>query len=105
MCQQRKDSVYVCELCQNHHKGVGLTSSIENGRISSLPSVETVSLDAKLSCQMPCRQGKVCNLNHFNQPCACVVVYVYMPCAEQFLCHMNQYITLVYRHVWILVLL
>lgn len=101
----------MCELCQNHHKGVGLTSSIENGRMSSLPSVETVSLDAKLSCQMPCRQGKVCNLNHFKQPCvvtctnsscildcnllcACVVVYVYMPCAEQFLCHKNQYIAL-----------
>ncbi|KAM5560993.1 rhodanese-like domain-containing protein 6 [Rosa sericea] len=53
---QRKGSVYVCELCQNHHKGVGL-SSIENGGISSLPSVETVSSDTKLSCQVPCRQA------------------------------------------------
>nr|XP_011466188.1 PREDICTED: rhodanese-like domain-containing protein 6 isoform X2 [Fragaria vesca subsp. vesca] len=53
---QRKGSVYVCELCQNHHKGVGLTS-IEILGISSLPSVETVSSDAKLSCQVPCRQA------------------------------------------------
>ncbi|XP_050383340.1 rhodanese-like domain-containing protein 6 isoform X2 [Argentina anserina] len=54
---QRKGSVFTCELCHNHHKGVGLTSSIVNDEISSLPSADTASSDTKLSCQVPCRQA------------------------------------------------
>ncbi|KAM2182809.1 hypothetical protein COP2_034134 [Malus domestica] len=56
---QRKGSVYVCELCQNHHKGVRLISSTENGRLSSTPQqieTETVSSDAKPLPQLPWRQ-------------------------------------------------
>ncbi|CAB4315769.1 unnamed protein product [Prunus armeniaca] len=59
-CQQRKGSVYVCELCKNHHKGVELVSSSENGRLSSIPQEierETVSSDAKPSPQLPWRQA------------------------------------------------
>ncbi|KAM5560995.1 hypothetical protein ABKV19_021885 [Rosa sericea] len=97
-CQQRKGSVYVCELCQNHHKGVGL-SSIENGGISSLPSVETVSSDTKLSCQVPCRQGKVRNLNHFERPCvltsintSCIWILTYcVPVCIVMYIHKNQH--------------
>ncbi|KAL6278474.1 hypothetical protein ACE6H2_022075 [Prunus campanulata] len=57
---QRKGSVYVCELCKNHHKGVELVSSSENGRLSSMPQQierETVSSDAKPSSQLPWRQA------------------------------------------------
>lgn len=72
LSQQRKGSVYVCELCKNHNKGVELVSSSENGRLSSIPQQierETVSSDANPSPQLPWRQGKVCNLNLFEQPC------------------------------------
>ena len=65
-------ALYVCELCQKYGKGVQSVPSLENGKtqVSSLQEEhKLVSLDTKLSPQLPWSYGKVCNLNHFKWPC------------------------------------
>jgi len=57
-------ALYICELCQKYGKGVQSVPSLENGKIQE--EHKLVSLDTKLSPQLPWSHGKVCNLNHFK---------------------------------------
>lgn len=69
---QTEDALYVCELCQKYGKGVQSVPSLKNGKTQVLSLQEEhklVSLDTKLSPQLPWSHGKVCNLNHFKWPC------------------------------------
>lgn len=59
--QQKEKSLYVCELCQKHGKGVGSVPSIENGKTQAVLSEElkTVFSDTELSRQVSWSHGKV----------------------------------------------
>lgn len=67
VAQQKKDALYVCELCQKHGKGYGSIPLIENDEsreITQPIKLKTVpSDDATLSPQIHSRHGKVRNLS------------------------------------------
>lgn len=65
VAQQKKDALYVCELCQKHGKGYGSIPLIENDESITQPiKLKTVpSDDTTLSPQIHSRHGKVCNLS------------------------------------------
>ncbi|RVW39123.1 Rhodanese-like domain-containing protein 6 [Vitis vinifera] len=74
-CQQKKDALYVCELCQKHGKGYGSIPLIENDEsqvITQPIKLKTVpSDDTTLSPQIHSRHGKVPSLPENSESCAC----------------------------------
>lgn len=72
---QKKDALYVCELCQKHGKGYGSIPLIENDEsqvITQPIKLKTVpSDDTTLSPQIHSRHGKVPTLPENSESCAC----------------------------------
>lgn len=67
VAQQKKDALYVCELCQKHGKSYRSIPLIENDESQVATPIEikiVPSDDNTLSSQIHSRHGKVCNLSY-----------------------------------------